>query len=277
MVRPHPVVERNGDGHPPLRLTHEQRRVVRISQPDGLDTQLTCPADPAVVPDHQLRHRPPGLHRLLQHRPDRKRRVGVRAGRTPGGPHARFAHQRDTLYVVEAVRAYAESSRHVDTSALRRGEHHAAGRRQRVRQPRVEPEKPMRMPRAEQHRGPPLRSPREPPRERLQGGQGPLRVDHVRARHMTGVARDTTLVGHQPQQITLTPGAVGIKPEQYTGIPRREQPITPQTGLPRRGHGPREPRRQQMSAQRSGAQHPPDAPAPGAARGRNPHTAHPLA
>ena len=69
------------------------------------------------------------------------------------------------------------------------------------------------------------------------------------------IGRNPTLVRHQPDQIPLPPRPFGIKTDQHPRIPSREQPITPQTLLPRGRHGPGQTSGQQMRTQRTGAQH----------------------
>ncbi len=73
VIRPHSVIKRNDDGHPPLCLSDEERRIVRIGQPHGLEPQLTCSADPAVVPDDEFRERPATLRGGRQNGPNRQR------------------------------------------------------------------------------------------------------------------------------------------------------------------------------------------------------------
>lgn len=133
------------------------------------------------------------------------------------------------------------------------------------------------MPSREQHGRPRRRRLAQPPREGLQRGHRPLRVDHVRPADVRGIRRDTALVRHQPQQITLAPTPFGVQSQQQPRIPRREQPVTAQAFLPRRGDGPGQPGGQQMRTQRSGAQHPADAAAPNLAETQFRRTAPQLA
>lgn len=110
--------------------------------------------------------------------------------------------------------------------------------------------------------------------EGVEGRERPFRIDHIPSGDALRIGRDPTPVGHQAEQIPLPPGPLRIESDQHPGITGGEKPVTPQTLLPRGGHGPGETGGQQMGAQRTGTQHVNDADAtthPGCPkRGKNP-------
>ncbi|GAA4031622.1 hypothetical protein GCM10022232_91940 [Streptomyces plumbiresistens] len=107
-----------------------------------------------------------------------------------------------------------------------------------------------------------LRGCLEPLGERIQSNQGPLRINHIMALNVTRIGRNPALVRHQLDQIQLSPRPLGINPDQYPRIPSSEQPITPQTLLPRGRHSPGQPRGKQMGTQGADTQHGCDADGP---------------
>ena len=112
---------------------------------------------------------------------------------------------------------------------------------------------------ADQHGNPRHGGGVQPLREGVQRGDRPLRIDHILTRDMSWIDRNPTFITHEMNQFQERPVMFGVKAQQHPWVPGREEPITAQARLPARGHGPGEPRRQQMRAQRGGTQHANDA------------------
>lgn len=99
---------------------------------------------------------------------------------------------------------------------------------------------------AEEHRGAVPHRLAQAVREGVEGRQRALGIDHILAARVRGIARDPALISHQFDQVLRLPGPLGVKAYQNSRVVGREQPITPQTPLPRGGDDPRQPSRQQM-------------------------------
>lgn len=117
----------------------------------------------------------------------------------------------------------------------------------------------MRMPGPQKHRHPLPGNPSQPLSEDIKRIQSPIRIDHILTGNEGRIGRNPTLVRHEGNQLPNSPPPLRIKPEGHPRIPGGEEPITPQTLLPRGRHGTGQPSGQQMGTQRSPAPHKPDA------------------
>ncbi len=125
----------------------------------------------------------------------------------------------------------------------------------------------MRVPGTEQHRRPTPGDLGEPLREGIQRSQGQLRVDHIMPGCMRRVGRNPTPFRHESDQIPHPPAPFRIDTDHHPRITSGEEPIAPQTLLPRRSHAPGKPSPKKMRPNDSTAQHGSDGDGRGAGAG----------